>query len=390
MSTIYIDSVNEYCRKYFVKGEMKITNQDLLLKGWRYRKLHAELFESLMLHEKLNFKVYGENIPLTALINILGLKNVEELIDRNALSFTLWSPMVGHAVSFVEGLVPVVHGRMNSGVHSDPQQSISEGLKWMARGLDTKTQKMITRKVQDLYLIPKEGLENDASNMTISAFNSNKTSLIGFDSKGLNIGNLNAKQRASLGDCASVLLEHKFLMSENFITNSDTKFSRLYSDSINKIVKNDVKNFNAEISQMECFPDLFSLAMKIEDPREVFPKVVKLRYSRNATEFREWIKDFSQTTNPNEITKAYLDAVIKPIGFLQTEEGRFVRSCVITTVGAGIGALAGPGGFVLGLGAGLAFDLLDEFFLSELSKGWSPRMFFDDMREFQKSSISQS
>jgi hypothetical protein len=42
------------------------------------------------------------------------------------------------------------------------------------------------------------------------------------------------------------------------------------------------------------------------------------------------------------------------------------------------------------LGAGLAFDLLDEFFLSELSKGWSPRMFFDDMREFQESSISQS
>lgn len=387
MSTIYIDSVNEHCRKYLVKDERKITKQDELLLHWRFKKLKAELFESFLLHDKVNLKVYGENLPLIFLITSLGLKNVEELIERDAISFTLWTPMVGHISTFIEGAIPIVAGRLNSPVHTDPSESIMHGFNWMTKHLDTKTKKMIIRKVRDLYVIPKENLEHDASELTISAFNSNKTSLIGFDSTGLDLFRLNFKQRAELGNCASIILEHKFLMSENFTTGNSSKFSRLYSDSLNTIVKNDIKEFSAEISKLECFPDLYALGMKLSNPLE---KLVEIRHSKNSIEFRKWIQTFTNSTDIKEISKAYLDAVMKPIGFSQSDEGEFMKSCIMVSISVYLANLIGPAGLAVGWGAGLALDLIDRFFISELSKGWTPRMFFDDMRTFSDKQNSQT
>jgi hypothetical protein len=272
MSTIYNDSLNEYCRKYFVKGEVKITQQDLLLAKWRYKKIQAELFEGFLLNDKVNLKVYGENIPLVFLINNLGLKNVEELLERDALSFTLWTPIIVHMVDHIEGMIPIAAGRLNSPVHSDPSESIMSGFTWMRERLDVKTKKMLTRKLRDVYVLPQDNLEHDASDLTISAFHSNKTSLIGFNSQGLDIHKLNKEQKTKISECASIILEHKYLISENLVSNDASKFARLYGDSINKIVKSDVKDFSAEISKLECFPDLYTLGMNIENPLHSQPE----------------------------------------------------------------------------------------------------------------------
>ena len=56
--------------------------------------------------------------------------------------------------------------------------------------------------------------------------------------------------------------------------------------------------------------------------------------------------------------------------------------------GAGVGAVAGPVGLAVGgvTGAVVApaadfgFDLIDEYFLSGLLKGWSPKMFIEELR----------
>ncbi|HCK7400743.1 TPA: hypothetical protein N0X38_003014 [Acinetobacter baumannii] len=381
MSAIYNDSLNEYCRKYFVKDEVKITQQDVLLAEWRYKKLQAELFESFLLNEKVNLKVYGENIPLVFLINNLGLQNVEKLLERDALSFTLWTPMIVQMVDNIEGVVPIAAGRVNSAVHSDPVESIKSGFNWMRNGINEKTKKMLTNKVRDLYVLPQDNLEHDASALTLSAFHSNKTSLIGFNSEGLDIHKLNKEQKTKITECASTILEHKFLISQNLVSNDVSKFSRLYSDSINKIVKSEVKDFSAKIFELECFPDLYTLGMNIENPLQ---HMIKIRHSKNSVKFRSWVQEFSNTTDISEISKAYMDEITRPIGFLQSDEGRFVKSCLMTTIGAGVGAFCGPAGALVGAGAGLAIDLIDEFFISELTKGWTPRMFFDDMRNFAK------
>jgi hypothetical protein len=40
----------------------------------RFKNIEASLFEQMLLFEKVSFKVYGENIPLAFLINVLGEK----------------------------------------------------------------------------------------------------------------------------------------------------------------------------------------------------------------------------------------------------------------------------------------------------------------------------
>jgi hypothetical protein len=55
-------------------------------------------------------------------------------------------------------------------------------------------------------------------------------------------------------------------------------------------------------------------------------------------------------------------------------------------VAAGLGtAAAGAVGKAIDLAADFTLDIADEFFLSELIKGWTPRMFFDDMRKLNVS-----
>lgn len=57
--------------------------------------------------------------------------------------------------------------------------------------------------------------------------------------------------------------------------------------------------------------------------------------------------------------------------------------------GAGVGAITGPVGLAVGgtIGALVApaadigFDLVDEYVLSGLLKGWSPRMFIEELRK---------
>jgi hypothetical protein len=51
----------------------------------------------------------------------------------------------------------------------------------------------------------------------------------------------------------------------------------------------------------------------------------------------------------------------------------------VAGIGAGIGALLG-GNPLAGTAAGVGLNLLDEFVLNGLAKGWTPRIFIDDLR----------
>lgn len=64
----------------------------------------------------------------------------------------------------------------------------------------------------------------------------------------------------------------------------------------------------------------------------------------------------------------------------------------MTAIGATIGAVIGGvegalGGAAIGrtieAGAEFGLDLVDEFLVSGIAKGWSPRMFFDDLGKFR-------
>ena len=393
MSTVYIDSLNTFCQKYFIDRGVPLSPQDKLLIKHRKTNVDSEIFENLMLYDSVNFKVYGENVPLAYLTTALGVKGVERLIERQAISFTLWTPNIMMGVDNIDGLVPIMHGRINSPAHCDPEESTTIGLNFMANKLSCKQIKTLTYKIRDSYVIPKEGLESDAAAVALSAYKKNKFKLLGFDTTDLDIYNLNKDQKTKLLNCATTCLDYKFLISQNFISHTNKKLNLLFEDSFNSITKNTVRDYYSKITTIENFPDLFSLAKDLKDPLK---DIAVLRDKQNIKKFRQWITESMETSDLKEITKLYVDEIQNAKGFFQTKKGKVSKSFFMWSVGAGLGSFIGPEGAVIGgaLGAAVSpltsvsLDMLDEYMINEMTKGWTPRMFFDELRSLEKNDNS--
>jgi len=173
---------------------------------------------------------------------------------------------------------------------------------------------------------------------------------------------------------------------------SNFEFYQMFNDS-NKKIHEAAKlqsDFN-ELSQLEDIPNLQNLFVEISHP---FDRILKLRNKSSSRKFRTWISECNNSESGIEITKEYVDAIANSKGFFQTRTGRFTKNVAMSTIGAGVGMLvAGPAGAAGGVGiakllepaADFGLDMLDEFVLSGLTKGWTPKMFFSDISQLKKS-----
>jgi hypothetical protein len=100
------------------------------------------------------------------------------------------------------------------------------------------------------------------------------------------------------------------------------------------------------------------------------------------------------TIGDKSITEEYLAAISESKGPLDTRSGKLLKAFALASLGAIAGHAAEgavPGAIAGGLIAQAAgpaveftLDLVDEFLLDGLRKGWTPRMFFDDLRELDR------
>jgi len=154
-------------------------------------------------------------------------------------------------------------------------------------------------------------------------------------------------------------------------------------------------NFN-RLAEIENIPDLQSLYLEVNDP---FKRLLKIRNKSSSKKFRAWLGDCSSSSDSLDIAKDYIDLIANSKGFFETKKGKFVKTIVMSAIGAGVGALiAGHTGAVGGVGvsrileptADIGLDMLDEFVLSGLTKGWTPKLFFDDIEKIKKSNQEMS
>lgn len=143
----------------------------------------------------------------------------------------------------------------------------------------------------------------------------------------------------------------------------------------------------SKISTIEQFPDLQSLHSQIYKP---YDKIIEVRSKRSAKRFRAWLNEKSDPETKTEITKEYIDAIVNQKGFFQTHTGKLTKTIAMASISSGVGALiAGVPGSLTGAAlikaaepaVDFALDLVDEFLLDGLTKGWSPRVFVDDIRK---------
>lgn len=387
MNNLYDKELNDFCRKYFIKGEQKLTSLDIKLYQSRLNNLKSSLFENFMLFDKTTFKVYGENIPLAVLINELTLEGLERLIEQNSIGFALWTPMLVHLEDNIPGIVPIAAGRLNSGVHSDPEQSIDMTFEFLRKKPNKKQRNLIKDKVRDLYIIPEEGIEDQSTEFTLSAYNSNKFKSFGL-SNTFDIYSLNKDQKQLLTKCAEDLVEYKFLISKKMTSSNNSTFSNLFIDTANKINHLNNAEVTSYIANFENFPNIKEVSLSLKNPLKDIPK---LREKKNIKKFRAWLNEVVTDHEMSEITKAYIDAISNSKGFFETKKGRFTKNVAMALIGAGVGSAAGPVGTAVGgvLGtmvepaADFALDMVDEYLISELTKGWTPRMFFDELNKYK-------
>lgn len=353
----------------------------------KWEEQEAALFEQLMLFDKISFKVFGENILVPVLIRMFGLKGFEALIEQKSIGFTLWSSDVTYLVSEVPGVDPLQFIVHNSGPHVDPEASIMHGFRWMKEKLSLDARRRLTRKLLPFYqVVPKE-LSEQAVHNVHSAYRSGALKLLGVNTE-QDIRHLPVDARAVLAKCASEVMEYSYLLGARMTSFSNPHYYALFNHSASKVQAAEPiqKNFNS-IASIEGFPDLKGLRSELGISLSKLPK---LRQKRSAAQFREWLSTTTYSATDALITREYINAIADAKGFFETRKGKVTKSVAMTAIGTGIGTLIGGAeggaagaitGKLLEPAADFALDLLDEFLISGLTKGWTPRMFFDDLRK---------
>jgi len=383
---IFYPDLNTFCRTYFISNRPVSPAEGALLVP-RWEEQEAALFEQLMLFDKISFKVFGENILVPVLIRMFGLKGFEALIEQKSLGFTLWSSDVTYLVSDVLGVDPLQFIVHNSEPHVDPEASIMHGFRWMKEKLSLDVRRRLTRKLLPFYQVMPKDLPEQAVHNVHSAYRSGALKLLGVNTE-QDIHHLPVDARAELAKCASAVMEYSYLLGAHMTSFSNPHYYALFNNSASKVqaAEQIQKNFNA-IASIEGFPDLKGLRSELGIPLSKLPK---LRQKRSAVQFRDWLGTATYSDTDTSITREYINAIADAKGFFETKKGKITKSVTMTAVGTGLGALIGgaEGGAtgaitakLLEPAADFALDLLDEFLISGLARGWTPRMFFDDLRK---------
>jgi hypothetical protein len=383
--TIFYGGLDEFCRTYFV-GDRPLTAAEGVQCLVRGREQQASIFEQFLLFDKICFKVYGENLVAPFLLRFLGQHGLETMIDQEAIGFTLWTPKVTYLMSDLPGIDPLQSGNVNSPAHSDPDQSIELGFRFMNPAPSRGVRRHLTKKLRRLYKLPRDTLAQEAVGLAQSSLRSGKLRLLGFPDTASDIRSIKKEERKRLCECATELLEYSYLLESRMSSYSVFHFYSLFNHSASKLQSQGriAQNFST-IATLEGIPDLKSLFNSMSEP---FAQLPKLRAKRNSVKFREWLANASCTDQ--SIIKEYLNSLDAPKGFFETKTGKVTKSIVMTALGTGAGAaIAGAEGALGGAAvarvlepvAELGLDLVDEFLLAGLTKGWSPRLFFDELEK---------
>jgi len=381
--TVFSSGMNKFCRDYLVANPAFTPDGNQFARALFSEQ--TQIFEQLMLFDKINLKVFGENILVPVLINTFGLEGFEALIEQDAVSFTLWTPLVTFMTTEIPGLIPLQSGNLSTPAHCNPEQSIELGYQWMPKQLPRRVRRGLTKKLMKIYEMPPPELAAAAVSRALSAHKSGKLGKIGFKPQ-MPVEELGVTDRRLLCEYATQTLEYTYMLQRDMTSFSNYSYFGLLRDTATKVDLGTALTGNfSKLAILEGFPDFKALLAQIENP---FGKLPELRARARAVKFRKWLASMSCPGNTTPISKAYIDAVADAQGFFETKKGRFVKSVALTSIGMAVGGAAGGVAGAMG-GAAIAkflepaadfsLDLIDEFALNGLTKGWTPKMFFDDL-----------
>lgn len=379
---IYDKRLNSFSRKYLVKGNERLVKNPLLFDK-ELDEILSEIGELLLYHDGIAFHVYGENIPLAILINVFGVKGIEELMEQGAVKFVFNVPEVGYNVDEIPGIIPLVSmSGFTSKAHSDPEESAALGLNWLLHPLHEKQKRRIIKKSLNAYQVPRAAISADAAKFGVDGYNNDLFKSLGLP-KQKDITKLNLNERKLLCQLAGECVTMSILSELNYNTHESFRTARVYrAEYANLYNASAIEKMTDKLFRLEKLPNFKAM---LRSGRLRLGDIPEMRSRRDSIRFRKWIASCAADNDGQEITKEYLNAIDNTKGLFDVEPYKFLKTLTVYALGAAVGSLAaGPMGTVLGGTAGallnpltdIGLNLFDTYVLSGIAKGWNPRHYF--------------
>jgi hypothetical protein len=375
-SFIYYDKLNNLARTYRVEGNKYLIKDARNFKT-DYENVINEIGEALLYYDGIAINVYGENIPLAILVNVFGVKGVEELIDQKSIEFVLDNAIITYLVTDSKGINPLQYGNLNSEAHCDPEKSATLGLEWLSNKLPRRVRRNLIRKVTKIYKVPSPDLAKDAVEFGHEGYNSNLFSDLGLP-KEKDLTNLNKRERSKLCNFASQCLKLAILSQFKYDTLDLFDIAKISHQEINRLSSAKVIEKNTDkLFNVEKLPDFKEL---IKEGVISLDDIPKLRGKKDSKRFRLWISKVSSNDGKEDIIKEYVDAIDRKSIF-ETKIGKAVKTLGVwgltTTLETKLSGSLTEGAIIGGM-ADLGISLLDTYMLDGILKGWNPRHYFNN------------
>ncbi|WP_203246556.1 hypothetical protein [Sporosarcina beigongshangi] len=370
MSIVFNESLNNFARRYFIKGNEQVGDDRLFPR--KYESVINSICEQLLIHDGISFKVYGENIPLTILINTFGVRATEELLEQGALKFVLWNPGVTYMVDDIPGILPLQSmGSFTTDVHSDPEESIMSGLEFMRNPLPRKMRRDITRKVLKHYVVPPEELARDAAEFGHEGYKNNLFKEFGLSNE-KTLTDLKQEERKQLCNLATQCLDLTLLAKYQYSTYNSFDLMNLNRSEFQNL--KDAKAVENVVDTVFNIEEVPNFSEMISQKTIDIKSIPKLRSKKSSEKFRAWVDKVSHHEESSDITREYIDAIVDSKTANQTPRGKLTRVLGVVSLGAIVGStVPGPSGII----TGAAIGLLDSYVLDKIVKGWTPRHYID-------------
>lgn len=334
---------------------------------------------ALIVAPKVSFRVYGENVVLCHLVDMFGVRGVEQLLEENAIEFVLWRGHVLEWANPMPGLLPLAPFTATNPEHSDPQTSVETGLrKWGNKGWPAVTR--LSRLAAEHTIIPAKTLPQTAVSSVYSAYRAGALVPDGLDPS-VSLESLPATSRTALALLAERVFEGLLLFENDYDLHEAAESWEALVKVCSKFSTDErIPRAVEQVLELEGLPSIPQLVLTNVIS---FGDVVRLRSHAATIEFRRWLWSQPDPRDAAAVARAYANAITGRKVVEQTwfKTARITTMSVVQgAMGAGIGAVAaGTPGLVIGGAVGLATSLADAFGLEALLQGVRPRRFAEEV-----------
>lgn len=347
------------------------------------RKIIAELYEQLLIFDRITLSTNRLNFALFFLIDRLGINTVERLLDNGYLKFMIWSPVLMTSggrlqedgiidESVIYGMPPVAAGALSKD-DLDPQHNVEVALKYFR--LHRERKRIFTKRAIKNYVIPN-GMEfsTNSVKIVVDAYQNNNLEDLGLPFI-KEPTQLDMNERHLLIQLGHKVIETALLPKYNLKSYENYEHYSIFKQNLNNIGRAYNIADNTDILfKLEGLPNLKKLFLqeKLE-----FDSVFKIRHLSNAKYYRHWITKVGENANAEEITKEYLNEIKGNYNFFESKGGKFLKNLGLYGINTILGeAIAGAPGAI----AGYVLGLLETYWLESILKGKNPSMFIDEIK----------